>query len=192
MESGGPSAPVARLVAAVFVMITAFWLLLLAYSIDAALPFNPFTLALAQKVRIQAFVPQGWKFFTKNPRDERIDVLAKDDNGRWRSILLGHNASAANLFGIRRNSRAQGVEFGLIASSLGKNRWISCSQRVDVCMNAAPVAATVKNISPGPTLCGEVVLVKQPPVPWAWSRSKREVVMPSKCAKIRLSCPETL
>jgi antimicrobial peptide system SdpA family protein len=189
MEPHSPTSGQLRLVVATFFFVTAFWLFLLGSSIHAALPFNPVTVPLEKKLRVKVFVPQGWKFFTKNPRDERINALAKNQHGSWISVLRGSNAGAANLFGIRRNSRAQSIELGLITSSFKEAQWTSCSERAEFCINKAPTVASITNVSPSPTLCGEIAFVRDAPVPWAWSRAKRRVIMPSKFIKVNLSCP---
>jgi antimicrobial peptide system SdpA family protein len=190
MESSKPSSGQRRFVAASFILITCFWTLLFGYSIHAALPFNPVNLPLVKTLRVRIFMPQGWKFFTRNPREEQIKALSKDSEGKWQSALIGANASVANLFGLRRNSRAQGIELGLIVTSLKKNQWVECKDRLDICAEKTCNVGHVANTSPNPTFCGEAVLIKQSPVPWAWSRAKRPVIMPSKCVRVNVSCQQ--
>ncbi len=177
-----------RLLPVAFLLMASCELLLLLGSIHAGLPFNPINLPLERQLRLRVFLPQGWKFFTKDPREERIDVLVKTDPGIWRSGLAGTNASSTNLFGLKRNTRAKAVEVGLITTSIMKDQWVACEKAPGACAENIPVTASLKNPSPNPTLCGQVCVVKQTPLPWAWSRSNRKITLHSSCAKVYLSC----
>jgi antimicrobial peptide system SdpA family protein len=174
------------------VLITCFWVLVLGYSIHQGMPFNPITLPLAKTLRVKFLIPQGWKFFTRSAREEFIRVFVKDSEGKWQSALAEANASPGNLFGLNRKSRAQGIEIGMFTTSVIKDRWTECKESLEICMERLPAAASIPNDSPNPTLCGEVVLIRQPPVPWAWSKARRQVTMPSKCVKVNLLCSQAL
>lgn len=173
---------------AVSVVLLGFWLLLFTYSIHSAMPLNPINLPLSGAISANVFMPQGWKFFTRNPREDDIKIFRKNNEGNWVSATFGANSSPVNLFGIKRTARSQGIEIGLLMASIKKDEWVECKGRTDVCMEQAATNKTIVNESPLPTICGEVAFVMQPPVPWAWSRAKREVVMPSKLIKVGVVC----
>jgi antimicrobial peptide system SdpA family protein len=156
------------------------------------MPFNPITLPLAKELRIKFLIPQGWKFFTRSAREEFVGVFVKDSQGKWQSGLAEANASPANLFGLNRKSRAQGIEIGMLTVCIKKDQWTDCKERLDICMERITTVASIPNDSPNPTLCGEVVLIRQPPTPWAWSKARRQVIMPSKCVKVTLVCSQAL
>ena len=170
-----------------FILISCVWLLFFGYSIHAALPFNPVKPPLEHRSEIRAIAPQGWSFFTRNPREEHIVAFKKDSRDEW-SALGRPNASPSNLFGLRRTTRAHNIEIGLLAMSLNKRQWTPCKESLNLCMKKIPQAVSLVNHSPAAALCGEIALVKQSPVPWAWSRSKRKVVMPSKAVWLNVSC----
>jgi antimicrobial peptide system SdpA family protein len=192
MESHVVSPGQLRLLAIALVLITCFWLVLFGYSIHQGMPFNPVNLPLAKALRVKFLLPQGWKFFTRSAREEFIKVFAKDSQGHWQSALAEANASPGNLFGLNRKSRAQGIEIGMFTTPILKEKWADCKERLDICMESIATAASIPNDSPNPTLCGEIVLVRQSPAPWAWSRAGRQVVMPSKCVKVNLLCSQAL
>jgi antimicrobial peptide system SdpA family protein len=166
------------------------WAAVFAYSVHAALPVNAVRLPLEERLYPQAWMPQGWKFFTRNPREEDLGAFTRAEDGRWVSALRGSNASARNLFGLSRATRAQGIELGLITTAVGqiKDAWQPCRDRLEVCVEQSRLVGEVRNITPNPTLCGEVGLTLQEPVPWAWSRSKRKVTMPSKAVRVNVIC----
>ena len=158
------------------------------YSSHGALPVNPIKLPLEQSVYPQVWVPQGWKFFTRSPREEEVGAFVRAPGGGWVTGLIGANGSAANLFGLRRATRAQGIELGLLVTAVDKDAWQPCKERLEVCVEKAPLVGNVRNVTPDPTLCGEVGLTLQPPVPWAWSRARRKVTMPSKAVRVNVQC----
>lgn len=164
------------------------WLVVFSYSIHAAMPFNPIKLPFAEKIQIRMFITQGWKFFTRNPREEDIKVFVNEGDSRWVSALVGPNASPSNFFGIKRDSRTQGIEIGLISTSIRNDQWSDCKEKLADCFTNATFAGNISNPTAKPTLCGEVILVRQQPVPWAWSRSRKEVVMPSKLVAVNVLC----
>lgn len=184
-----PSPGELRLLGLCFVIIAAVWSVLFFCSIQAALPFNPIKLPWKTGLLFKVFLPQGWKYFTRDPREDRLQALSKDNRGHWTSALLGANASPSNGFGLRRRTRAQAIEMGMIAVQAKKEQWAQCQERLETCLERASVVP-VKNDSPHSTLCGEIVLVRQPPMPWAWSRAKGEVTMPAKYARLDVSCAD--
>lgn len=158
------------------------------YSAHPALPHNPIRLPFAERLEITVLVPQGWKFFTRDPREERILVFRRDSGAKWRSASLGRIAEPAHLFGISRTPRAQGVELGLLVVRMSAHDWQACSLRPEECLGSAPLARSLRNLSPNPTLCGEVGIALQKPIPWAWSRADEEVIMPSQVVRLEVQC----
>jgi antimicrobial peptide system SdpA family protein len=176
------------------VILTLSWSIVFIYAVHAVMPPNPIKLPFEKHLRLYALMllPQGWAFFTRDPREERFHVFSRDQNGKWIRALRGPNASPANFFGLKRASRAQGIEVGLLLSKVPGSGWQTCSEQPEVCLEQAPLVATIENITPHPTLCGEVGLALQKPVPWAWSYhrsgSQITITMPSKVARLEVRC----
>jgi len=187
-EGGGRGAPAPSAIGAFSLLLLLGWGAVFAYSVHGALPTNPIKLPMEQSVYAQVFMPQGWKFFTRDPREEEIGAFVRRPDGRWVSALRGPNGSPSNLFGLSRATRAQGIELGLISTAANRLTWQECKERLTVCVEKAPLAADVKNPTPDPTLCGEIGLTLQPPVPWAWSGARRKVTMPSKALRVNVQC----
>lgn len=187
-EGGGGRAPALSVIGAFSLLLGLGWGAVFSYSVHGALPTNPIKLPLEQKVYAQVWMPQGWKFFTRDPREEEVAAFVRAEDGGWRSALHGPNGSPSNLFGLSRATRAQGIELGLLTTAANRFEWLECKERLEVCVEKAPLAANVKNVTPAPTLCGEVGLTLQPPVPWAWSRARKKVTMPSKALRVNVQC----
>jgi antimicrobial peptide system SdpA family protein len=111
----------------------------------------------------------------------------RDESGAWQLALLSPHSEFRNLLGFARASRAQGVEMGLLTGTLKKDDWHECRSSVTECLDREP-ALTVANASLAPSLCGDVGLIRQAPVPWAWSKSGRDITMPGTVVRLEVSC----
>lgn len=80
------------------------------------------------------------------------------------------------------------MEIGRLLQRLPKAGWQTCKERPEACLVRIPKALTVKNTSPNPTLCGEVGLGLQKPVPWAWRASAHRITMPSRVTRLEVQC----
>lgn len=188
--SSAANAGSSRRLGAQLIMMVIVAAMLAVYAIPSALPFNPAKLPLRKDLQPQLWMPEGWKFFTRDPREERLYIMRRDGD-HWRSAEFGPNSRAANLFGLRRRSRAQGIEAALILERLPKSHWHDCKESPLVALSQAAVTDTVVNISPSPTFCGDIGIYMQAPVPWAWAKSamRKEVVMPSRVTRVYVKCP---
>lgn len=145
----------------------------------------PFETALPTRY----FLPQGWKFFTRNPREPDHLAYVKRVDGKWASVFQP-NGSPTHFFGIIRYGRARSVEMGLLLTSLQEEKvaWTECKKSVQICAPELSIKAILINNSPDAKICGDAVFSEQPPVPWAWSTSKKKITMPSKLVKTRIEC----
>jgi antimicrobial peptide system SdpA family protein len=178
----------ARALAGLALVLLAFWGGLFLYVVHSAMPYNPVALPFEQYFATRTWAPEGWGFFTRDPREERVSFFVRDARGNWTSASLAPHARARNVFGLNRKSRAQGIEAGMLLTTIPESDWTTCRQSAEACLAAAPVVATMTNTSPQPTLCGEVGLLLRKPLPWAWTRSKSRLTMPARIARIHTSC----
>lgn len=169
-------------------LLAAVWGILFVYVALPSLPYNPIRPPRADLVKLHSIVPQGWAFFTRDPREARNLAFRRAGEG-WVSALWAPHARPANAFGLNRASRAQGVELGLLLSEVSSpGLWVGCEAQPQDCLERAQIAARVRNISPKPTLCGTIGLARQPPIPWAWLSARERIVMPSQVVKLEVAC----
>jgi antimicrobial peptide system SdpA family protein len=162
------------------------------YSAHGALPYNPVKLPFESSLRVSRVLPQGWGFFTKSPRDETLTAHRVLEDGSLTPLSRGPHSRMANAFGMNRRSRSEGVEMGLLAAAVRKKQkdpWVGCDDGEARCV--ARLARDgrfirLQSIAPEPSLCGRLVLKLQRPVPWAWSRSVRE--MPFRLLPLEVAC----
>lgn len=143
------------------------------YDVHSQLPDNAVTLPGETTVAetLRKLAPQGWAFFTKSPQSGVLVPYQRTTTGHWESLHAGPNSAAYNAFGFDRASRAQGVEVALLLDAIPEKQWKDCGSSVAECLeqHSAMQPVSVKNISPDPTVCGDVFLVEQLPVKWAYT-----------------------
>lgn len=158
------------------------------YSLDSSAGLNPLELPGQDARAFVALAPQGWDFFTKNPQDERVHLLRRE-GGEWVEADLPASADPGFAFGFIREARAWSVEIGFLMQELPRAEdWESCSETPRNCAETTGLRRSIDNPFDEPLVCGELVLVRQRPVPWAWSDVSPPVQMPSKIARVEVRC----
>lgn len=172
------------------VVLAVVWSLAVGYVVHSQLPKNAIELPFERDVHLAmvVFAPEGWAFFTKDPREPAFVPYAPDRSGIWRSVAVGSYDEPRHLFGASRTPRAQGVEMGLLASQVSGSAWETCSSRVEDCLRSAQDWLVAANPSPAATLCGKIAIVRQEPLPWAWAAARDSTIMPSSFVRIDSRC----
>lgn len=188
MSTSSPSSPVRpRRLGVVALVVCVAWGVVIAYVGNASLPDNPIDLPFEDQKALRRVVPQGWAFFTRNPRESSRRTFVRTD-GRWTRVDQNAIVQPKYAFGLDRKPRAQGPEIALLTDRINDDAWQECKDAPRTCLSEASVAATLSNPSPEPTLCGTVGLALQEPLPWAWRESRSDIDMPSQILKLNVTC----
>ncbi|MGK5730262.1 SdpA family antimicrobial peptide system protein [Streptomyces sp. URMC 124] len=175
---------------AAFTRTFAALMAVMAASVYFALPNNVTTPSWAPTAKFysSAFVPQGWAFFTKSPQSEQMGAYRPHGDDAPGNLSLTPQGKASNLFGLSRRQRAQGPEEALLNASVPG--WDPCQDTNDACLRAAAArpAHAVTNTSPQPTLCGDVVMTNERPVPWAYRDLSPETSHITRTVHLRITC----
>ena len=164
---------IARLVAAAIVfLVCVAWL-------DS--PLRP---SATRRLQVLAIAPQSWAFFS-SPRDEQFEVF-RLRNGAWERADTPL-AAGVNRFGLRRASTSHSAEFRTLTDQVGTH-WSSAELRPEQLPDTVADPIAVRNLARQPQLCGEVLLLSRPPVPWAWARSSGKVQLPTRFARLTIQC----
>lgn len=157
----------------------------------SSLPYNSLNMQVYSKraALYRRFFPEGFSFFTRNPREPQIVLYSMD----LESIIKPNN-SVDYLLGFDRSGRALSIELGTIWNVVHDQKWFDCYTLTPGCFNNTLLPVyEVENKSSPPMLCGEYYLTLSEPIPWAWAVSFREKNrrMPAKIMKLRIVCHET-
>jgi antimicrobial peptide system SdpA family protein len=155
------------------------------WAVHAAMPPNAIQLPLESSRTVQTLLPQGWAFFTADPAQVYPQAYELGRGGQW-SNTGGSLAVPGDLFGLDRSKRAQGTEIALLMQGLQSRAWHTCTAQPTACLSRAPVAARISNTSALQNLCGDVGLVQQQQLPWAWHGTG--TVMPSQIVRVEVAC----
>ncbi|WP_294302530.1 SdpA family antimicrobial peptide system protein [uncultured Chryseobacterium sp.] len=105
--------------------------------------------------------PQGWGFFTKNPREENVYIYSIH-NGQLKSEIT-QNSSYKNFFGISKKSRMIGFEVSMILGQLKNTKWSKYTQN----FNTLPLQQIdSKNLHYLKN--GKYILIKEKVPPYTW------------------------
>ncbi|MEQ4304268.1 SdpA family antimicrobial peptide system protein [Plantactinospora sp. B6F1] len=167
-------------------IVVAVALVVVAYVMNAALPASPFTLPGPKAETVRSLLPQGWAFFTKSPRSRSAEVYQHEADGGWRNITAGPRHRAGDLMGLDRLGRSQGTELALLLALAPKGDWRECERAPTACLSQSTVTRTLPNRSTHHSICGEVGVVLQDVLPWAWRDAP--TTMPSKVLRVRVTC----
>lgn len=169
------------------IVVAMFWFVVATYVLHSVVPGPVVVLPGPGQDAVKSVVPQGWAFFTKDPRDDRFSVLRESSDG-WETVPVGPNGDPRYVFGLHRYPRVQSVELHLLAETVPAEAWVSCAGSWARCADALDASAPVRNAVAAPSLCGRLTIVRSEPTPWAWAHSVDPEQMPSTAARLDVSC----
>jgi antimicrobial peptide system SdpA family protein len=160
-------------------LLVGFWILVGGTVFISTVPLNPLTGAM-QKKELFVFLPQGWAFFTRNPKEDKIYAFKKE-GGKWVSLT---HPNSTYFLGAGRDMRLQGFEIDVLLSQIDLKSLTEC----DSLEGCDFKSATVTNYLKRPELCGELLIAFIEPVPWAWAYHGKNVKMPVKGIICNVNC----
>jgi len=169
----------------VFLLVVGFvYFLSIIYIALASIPYNPLSLSYNEKNPVFVLAPQGWGFFTRNPREEEI-LLYKRVKNKWVTWNKSFG-DPAFFFGASRLERKIISEKFQIANQIkDTTTWINgdLTNSLSYVFNKLPTLK-ISALSKDPILSGDFILVKRENVPWAWSKKYNSITMPYKCVHV--------
>lgn len=169
------------------VCVALLWAAAIGPVLLGSVPDSPLRPSLRVRQDVVAIAPQGWAFFTRDPR-EPVDRIYAKSGMEW-TLATYTNSSRRNWLGLKRDARALNVELASLLAEVDASQWRGCPGRIETCLRQRDVPAVrVVNRSRVRALCGEILVERRPPAPWAWSRAKRPVLMDSRIARLDVRC----
>jgi len=145
---------------------------------------SPLRPSASRRLQMLAVAPQFWGYFVL-PRAEQIEVFRRS-NGAWARADAPF-AAPENLFGLRRATVNYGAEFRTLLDQV-TGSWTTASLTPQQLPETSADALSVRNLARRPRLCGDVLLVSRPPVPWAWARASSRAALPTRFARLDIAC----
>jgi antimicrobial peptide system SdpA family protein len=171
-------------------IIVSFWGAIIIYALKITLPYNALHLPfenIRYKTAFKAFFPEGFSFFTRDPRESQTEIFQLLD-GDLVSVT-NKNGSYKNWFGVKRITRAINLDIGYLLSRIEEEDWIACNTAIQTCLDQTQnLFVELKSNYEKPLLCGEYVLLSRKPVPWAWAKNVHPEQMPLEYVRIYIVC----
>jgi antimicrobial peptide system SdpA family protein len=193
-EGSEPSAACGPVQALLLLVVSAVLIAsLLAAALLFSLPGNALLPSRAGgqlKVVFTMVAGESFPFFTKDPESEFAGAYRVDPTAHTvQSLLVTPQGRPANLLGLSRRQRAQGPELAFLAKDKAVT-WTPCTGAASACAldGSRLTSSTVDNDSPVPTLCGDLVLTVETPVPWGYRRLVPYTRRASSVAHLRAVC----
>src|SRR6266849_1616457 len=118
------------------------WASVIVFIAVSTIPDSPLSASLRHRVSVVAVMPEGWAFFTRNPREAFTQAYKRAADGTWERIGEP-NFSKRHWFGLDRTGRLITNELGALLSGIASERWTECSGPVGQCMERLMPEATV-------------------------------------------------
>jgi antimicrobial peptide system SdpA family protein len=122
-------------------------------------------------------LPQGWSFFTKSPRDIRVEVL---DASTKQKILI-KNSSLNYCFGLQRIPSRICIEVADLVKSIPDSLWNTSSGEVDLSKGDF---IQVKSHFSSPLIKSQIIVINEDRLPWAWAKFQSKINLPFEYVKI--------
>jgi antimicrobial peptide system SdpA family protein len=158
--------------------------------LSISLPFNPISRYFSGDYFVKSLVPEGWAFFTRSPREERLDIYYLKRDG-WVPNPLAPRGAPANMFGLMRKLRAQSVELAILLSQVRQEQWIELNKGFASANINSSASLRVINPSPFPVMEGTIAVVKHKPVPWSYAALITTDLLPCQYVVLTVACSKT-
>lgn len=166
-------------------LVVSFWLIINIFLITVK--GNPIEITNEVDSRVFNFIPQGWAFFTRDPREAQITIYKIENDSILKPYPQRHS-SFINLFGLKRTSSKVLTELQLLKLKAPDSLYSDVKWNYQINRFAKFTAKDYeyKNEIFDPILLGNFIIVYQKPVPWAWSKSIKKIKMPSKVIRLKI------
>lgn len=128
-------------------------------------------------------MPQGWGFFTKDPRDNQLDVY-KIENEKIKRVTI-KNFSMKTYFGVSRKARFIGYESAQIINSIDEKYWKS-----DIFGNLSELNNDIifkyDNDSLKYLTKGTYIFITYKVIPYKWAKNNQEKNNPIEFAFVEI------
>ncbi len=168
-----------------------FWAFIILSLLVISLPNNVVTpLYKKNRLSIFTFYPQGWGFFTRNPRLP-MDVYLVKDNDKWIADPRLKSGTFYNLFGFDRTGRVATGMYQKIHSTILKSPWNICK---DFQLNAALFDSDTLQIvnlkfkkTVGLPMPSDLVIVNKSITPYAYHDFENKTGLPVRYIRLKIT-----
>jgi len=149
-----------------------FFFSIFIFSLSISIKSNTINTPKEIKFIFSSLTPQGWGFFTRDPKEKLIDIYKI--HGSELIKLTIPNSSMSNYFGFSRKSRKIAMEVSVILSKLKDIKWEISYKNNSIVNNTPPYLLDKSNLYY--LSHGDYLLVRRTLTPWAWYGRKKNFI----------------
>ncbi|GAA4145694.1 SdpA family antimicrobial peptide system protein [Leifsonia shinshuensis] len=122
---------------------------------------------------------QGWGFFTRDAREDRVSVaIMQHGASTWEILDQDSIVQPKYMFGLSRLSRAESVDINVLYSAIDEDaEWVECPAPQDLTGCIEPLVpitrVALSPARPEPLCASSVALVRQTPIPYGYRELTR-------------------
>jgi len=162
-----------------------FWISIAIIGLLGALPEDAFGVGAYSRTIVRTLLPEGWAFFTRNPR-ERVDYFYEvRGNGE---LAAANSTDQRGPLGISRKYRLRSIELTALVGQIPESAWVSCRSSLSDCLRQTSPELSLPIMMNVPSYCGRAVIQSRQPIPWAWRKSYWSIDMPSRFVRVNAVC----
>jgi antimicrobial peptide system SdpA family protein len=180
-----PTAPERRLALVTDLLASAAWGVVAVVVLINSVPEHAVGTSSITRDVVKAFLPEGWAFFTRNPREATERFFAELPGGQ---LVPGSPADTRGIPSPSRAERVRSIEIAMLLSQVPKDAWKACSDSLEICLAHQPERHDVAVRMNACSYQGPAVVQRVTPVPWAWRASYENVHMPSAVVRLNVTC----
>src|SRR5688572_9473157 len=90
--------------------VCSFWAVLVLVVVIGSIPSSPLAFSRWSRTTLVSVMPEGWGFFTMNPREAYVVMYRPTSSGLQPVNVVG--SRLPQVFGARRSARGRELEFG--------------------------------------------------------------------------------
>jgi len=149
-----------------------------------AFRYNAVSNSVPRRNTLFEWLPQGWNFFTRSGRESIHMLYRHSGPGGWERMT---RPAMTDWLGFGRRPRATNVELGRLLVRMPESAFQRCAADVGSCLDSRAIYTELKAPLHPNVVCGDVAIIRQAPIPWAWSHSRKEP-MPMDALRLRVIC----
>lgn len=146
------------------------------------------TLEFRTKKNLTFMMPQGWAFFTKDPREVRMDAYKITESGEIKLLTIG-NTSWENAIGLSKGNRYADYELSKIIPHIPKEAWKNGIGILgeNIVSDSLTIIYTLEEELKNYYAGEEYLLYQYKPIPYAWAGKGQENHRPYLVARIKIA-----
>jgi len=166
------------------IFLAVIWLGLIFFLTTSHFKFSPLKISRIFTREQVLLVPQGWGFFTRNPREDLYVVYKKNTQNDYEKFI-DVNFTFANSLGLSRQNR---IQYNEVLYSIDINDSLWLKTRLEYNEVKLDTIFKLENAFQNPSICGEYLIKKEEPLPWAWRKSINKIKQDKKYILIDVIC----